>query len=445
MISLLSPMAHAGKGFNYEDPFGPKQLAREYCVLDLRAPAMRTVEALGEYYDVSAKRLAAYMADAGHREGVFKVMQPGRCPEVSLKIVVTADVALRLRTLIPKGEYQIIGDFTPSYAPPASAEFRAMYARFERAFRTLSARLIAGESAAEIEKDGMKLDLRLWDKNEVGSVFRTTRELDLLTALRNENLAYERIRALLASASPLGFEEIMADLSARPELAKAGKGDLRRLALIRVISMISDMLGEPYLFSHTYDAMSFASMIALKEMEERAPLNEVVATVNEHFVYRALAQFRRYRQARLGYESWEFLTYLQRYAPHLHPYLHLSVSAILADAGFSESRAPSPKDIEAYHRLPKEVIMIERPDLPTGHRWPYLLTRIAEKAALTYIHEDLMYFERWLRRHQVLPMVDWRQLPAGDVRQVADRTSKKRQKPLDYSDCSGFLTARKSQ
>ena len=97
----------------------------------------------------------------------------------------------------------------------------------------------------------------------------------------------------------------------------------------RIVSSLFSLFDEPVFHSHTLDSASYMAMIAIKELEERYPLSTILYEINTHFVLRTVQNFYRFKNSELGPSSKEFLDYLARYRPHLHPLIDLVSAGIL--------------------------------------------------------------------------------------------------------------------
>lgn len=452
-------------------PFAEVEKPRDLC---LEKPGA----APAEYQELAARVLQTLIRQGVDERAVLMTFPHNSlCLEKQLKLRLQPSVLAALEVEFAAMGLLVRGDRRVEHWPVPSREANAKYFGITKFIVLMSRQLRIQGADVGFFKLLTEAEKNISEK-AVRDAFDGAHGRALLMGLARETGAYRAIATLLNKIEPKAIDALETQVRQVKAREKAGKQmppsilnedpaapfsqrRLRQMAerhealaavkfkeeeravriavishLLRAVRVLFD--GE-YIFMQTYDATSFVSMLIVKELEERFPLEDIIAAINEVFAARPFQRLEIFHADNFGEPTREWLRYLLRYSPHLDRPIRLKIGALLSSAGDVGSQTPNPRQIEDYLRLDastarmphRRSTLMRSPSIPVGEgpggvaQWESLL-------------HDLGYFDTWFKRHGLF-VKNWGANPGVNPETLLERINSRRRRPVHFSDCEGFL------
>lgn len=441
LFALLLRTASTFAGMDHAAPFTGVEERQDYC-LEVRGTAQ------DEATLSPSRRLARdTFASHGLFPDIFVYPYNSPCQGAQFHVALTATQAAIVRPHFQKLGVQFLGSDVPRLAAPPPLSDQWLFIEYQAKFKALS-HAITHPTLLLSTTEQME-DLVAELKGEAGF-----RQGQFLSELKSEVQAYRSALALMAKASPLGLDEAIKDLRHQDELNERffkkrrhvnDDKTLRLRIMSDLFTEIRRILGRDYFFAETYDVISYAAHVVLKELQDspKMRLNELVLIMNHELNHETFTKLRRFRYSELSDNTKELLDYILHYEPYLDPTVSLAIWALKADAGFSDSKAPSPKAHESYFRLPGVTVMRPLEDDKDGQKFPHLPVGIPGLRPMGFVNlqKDVLYYEAWFQKHGI-PLLSWRLVRPNSVDAILAQQRFRNTQDISFANCQGFFATK---
>ncbi len=204
----------------------------------------------------------------------------------------------------------------------------------------------------------------------------------------------------------------------------------------RLMHDIFGLFDEPGFQIENFEAASYVAMMTMKALEDRFPLGVILHELNAILVLRTFENLRRFRTEELGPSVREFLTYLTRFRPYIHPLIGLTASALLN----GKTKAPAESHKKDYEAL-KEYVALRPNRALENLATPHVLYgngRENKELILTDVRLTLSLIDEWFLSHG-LKTYDWQTHKGFTPEILAEKATKRAALNPVHLKCEGFL------